>query len=110
MKWRWFLPIFITLLWFGVNVFPTQAERGDLPSQLLAYAGKSYKGVQDPQYTSYDLALREYIVKRVNERFGVTLDPKNYSGFDFLEIEALFKCKKLNEPFDIYLKMFPKGP
>jgi hypothetical protein len=31
-----------------------------------------------------------------------------FPGFDLLEIEALFKCKKLNEPYDMFLKMFPK--
>jgi len=110
MKRKWLLLIFASFLWFGVNAFSVQAERGGLPSHLLAYAGKSYKGVQDPEFISYDLALRECLVKRLNERFGVMLDPKKHSGFDLLEIEALFKCKKLNEPFDIYLKMFPKSP
>ncbi len=72
--------------------------------------GKSYTGTQDPSYLTYDLALREYMVNRINKRFGVALDPKTYSGFDFLEIESLFKCKKSDEPFDMFLKMFPKYP
>jgi hypothetical protein len=38
------------------------------------------------------------------------LDPKTYSGFDLFEISPFFKCKKSNEPFDIFLKMFPKHP
>ena len=33
------------------------------------------------------------------KEFGIALDPKKYSGFDLLEIEALFKCKKSNEPY-----------
>jgi hypothetical protein len=48
-------------------------------------------------------------VKRIDKEFGIALDPKKYSGFDLLEIEALFKCKKSNEPYDIFLKPFPKG-
>jgi len=76
----------------------------------LPYAGKSSKGVQDPEYISYDLALRNFLVKRIHKRFGIALDPKTYPGFDLLEIEALFKCKKPNEPFNIFLKMFPKRP
>ena len=86
------------------------AKEGSLESQLLDHAGKSYTGAQDPSYLNYDLALREYMVDRINKRFGITLDPKIYSGFDLLEIEALFKCKKPEEPFDLLLKMVPKHP
>jgi hypothetical protein len=50
------------------------------------------------------------MVDRISKQFGIALDPKNYSGFDLLEIESLFKCKKSGEPFDIFLKMFPKRP
>jgi hypothetical protein len=70
--------------------------------------GNSYTATQDPSYLTNDLAFREYMVKRINKRFGVALDPKTYSGFDLLEIESLFKCKKSDEPFDMFLKMFPK--
>jgi hypothetical protein len=50
------------------------------------------------------------MVDRINKQFGVALDAKAYSGFDLLEIESLFKCKKSGEPFDTFLKMFPKHP
>jgi hypothetical protein len=50
------------------------------------------------------------MVDRINKQFGVALDAKAYSGFDLLEIESLFKCKKSGEPFDMFLKMFPKHP
>jgi hypothetical protein len=86
------------------------AKESSLQSQLLDHAGKSYTGAQDPSYLNYDLALREYMVDRISKRFGITLDPKIYSGFDLLEIEALFKYKKPEEPFDIFLKIFPKRP
>jgi hypothetical protein len=76
--------------------------------QLLPYDGKAYTGVQDPEYISYDQALRDYMVKRIKQKFGVELDPKKYSGFDLLEIEAVLKCRKSDEPLDIFLKMFPK--
>jgi hypothetical protein len=85
------------------------AKNSSLKSPLLDYAGKSYTGAQDPSYFNYDLALREYMVYRINKHFGVTLDPKTYSGFDLLEIEALFKCKKKEEPFDLFLNMFQKN-
>jgi hypothetical protein len=79
-----------------------------MPSQITAYDGKSFKGFQDPEYISYDQALREYLVKRIQQDFGIALDPKKYSGFDLLEIEALFKCKKSAESYERFLKMFPK--
>jgi hypothetical protein len=79
-----------------------------MPAQIAAYHGKSYKGFQDPEYISYDQVLREVLVKHIDQKFGIALDPKKYSGFDLLEIEALFKCKKSNEPFDLFLKMYPR--
>jgi len=104
------LPILTIILWFCVIAPPGYAKGGSFQSQLFDYAGKSYTGAEDPSYLNYDLALREYMVDRIKKQFGVTLNPKNYSGFDLLEIEALFKCKKSEEPFDAFLKMFPKGP
>ena len=79
-----------------------------MPSRITAYDGKSFKGFEDPEYLSYDQALREYFVRRIDQKFGIALDPKKYSGFDLLEIEALFKCKKSNESYDIFLRLFPK--
>jgi hypothetical protein len=106
----WFLPIFAMVLGPWVITTSVYARDGSLKPQLLDYAGKSYTGTQDPSYLNYDLALREYLVDRISKRFGVALDPKKYSGFDLLEIEALFKCKKMDEPLDTLLKMFPKHP
>lgn len=110
MKLKWFLLFLITVFWFCVAVPPTHSRGVGLPSPISVHAGKSFKGVGEPEYLSYDLALRDYLVKRIKQRFSVELDPKNYSGFDLLEIDALFKCKKSNESFDIFLKMFPKHP
>ena len=106
----WFIPMFITALWCCVITPPVHSSDGSLKSRLLDHAGKSYTGTQDPSYLTYDLALREYMVDRINKRFGVALDPKTYSGFDLLEIESLFRFKKSDEPFDMFLKMFPKYP
>jgi len=105
----WFLSILIIVLWSCVIASSVYAG-SSLKSRLLNHVGKSYTGVQDPSYLDYDLALREYRVDRIHKRFGIALDSKIYSGFDLLEIEALFKCKKPEEPFDIFLKMFPKRP
>jgi hypothetical protein len=100
----------VTVLGSCVLFSSVYANENSLQSQLLDHAGKSYTGAQDPSYLNYDLALREYMVDRISKRFGIALDTKIYSGFDLLEIEALFKCKKPEEPFDLFLKMVPKHP
>ncbi len=88
--------------------YETSADEVFFDPQVLTQAGKTYGGVQDPEYISYDQALRDYMVKRIKQKFGVELDPKKYSGFDLLEIESFFDCKKSDEPFDLFLKMFPR--
>jgi hypothetical protein len=106
----WFVSMFITALWCFIITPPAHSSDGSLKSRVLAYAGKSFTSTQDPSYLLYDLALREYMVDRIHKRFGVVLDPKTYSGLDLLEIESCFKFKKSDEPFDMFLKMFPKYP
>jgi hypothetical protein len=96
------------MFWFILIVSPAFSKDASIPSQISGYDGKTFKGFQDTEYLSYDQALRKYLVKRIDQRFGVVLDPKKYSGFELLEIEALFKCKKSNESYDIFLRMFPK--
>jgi len=108
MKTRWDLFLLFAFLVFCLNVPAAYADKEPLQSQVLNYVGKTYGGVQDPEYISYDQALRDYMVKRIKQKFGVELDPKKYSGFDLLEIEAVLKCRKSDEPLDIFLKMFPK--
>ena len=107
MEWKRLVIVFFVLFFSAIHLSPVSAEE-PLRSQVLNYVGKTYGGVQDPEYVSYDQALREYMVKRIKQKFNVELDPKKYSGFDLLEIEAVLKCKKSDEPLDIYLKMFPK--
>lgn len=108
MKGRWGLFLLFALGVFCLNVPATYADKEPLQSQVLNYVGKTYGGVQDPEYISYDQALRDYMVKRIKQRFGVELDPKKYSGFDLLEIEAVLRCRKSDEPLDMFLEMFPK--
>ena len=107
MKSKWFLGALFIFLGFGFTASLTFPKEAGMPAQIAAYDGKSYKGFQDPEYISYDQVLREVLVKHIDQKFGIALDPKKYSGFDLLEIEALFKCKKSNEPFDLFLKMYP---
>ena len=108
MKLKWIFTLLFSSLLLGVIPSLTLAKGVATPPEVLAYDGKTFAGFQDPEYLSYDQALRDYLVKRINQEFGVSLDPKKYSAFDLLEIEALFKCKKSNEPFDMFLKVFPK--
>jgi hypothetical protein len=102
------LFLLFAFLVFSLNVPAAHADKEASQSQVLNYVGKTYGGVQDPEYMSYDQALRDYMVKRIKQKFGVELDPKKYSGFDLLEIESFFECKKSDESFDLFLKMFPK--
>lgn len=108
-KFVWFL-IIMAILWSCVITHPVHAEESSSPSHIPDHAGKSYSGTQDPSYLNYDSVLRKHMIDRIRKRFGVVLDPKIYSGFDLLEIEALFKCKKSEESFDLFLKMFPRYP
>ena len=102
----WVLPIvFVASLCPGI-LFSVHAEERSLRSQLLAHAGETYTGRQDPGFLAYDSALRNYMVEQIRKKFAVSLDPKNYSGFKLLEIEAVFKCKKSGESFDGLLKTF----
>jgi hypothetical protein len=108
MRSKWFLGALFIILGFGFNASLTLPNEAGMPAQIAAYDGKSYIGFQDPKYISYDQALREVLVKRIDQKFGIALDPKKYSSFDLLEIEALFKFKKSNEPFNLFLKMYPR--
>lgn len=106
----WFVLMFMTALWCYIITPPVHSSDGPMKSGPLDHAGKSFTGTQDPSYLPYDLVLREQMVDRINKQFGIALDPKTYSGFDLLEIESLFRCRKSDEPFDMFLKMFPKHP
>lgn len=110
MNTKWiFIIIFLLSLWVWIPPSRVFAKGIALPTKILSYGGKIFTGFQDPEYSSYDQALREYLIKRIDQRFGILLDSGRYSGFDLLEIESLFKLKKSDEPFDLFLKMFPKS-
>ena len=111
MALRNFRSIFSTLLiLLGVVIMApsSQGKDGQLSSEVLSHAGKSYPSVEDPAYLSYDEALRTCVAERIKKEFGVVLDLKTYSGFDLLEIEALLKFKKADERVEDFLKGFPK--
>ncbi len=102
------ISILLILLWVIFMAPSSQGKEGQLSSEVLSHAGESYRAVDDPAYISYDQALRTSVVERIKKEFGVVLDPKTYSGFDLLEIEALLKCKKAEEPVEDFLKGFPR--
>ena len=105
---KWILvPVVLCLM---MHAWQVQAAEKDLRSHVWAYNGKSYKGIQTTDYSAYDQVLRNYLVQRIGRRFGIHLDSKGYSGFDLLEIESLFKCKKSGESYDLFLRGFPKTP
>ena len=92
-----------------ILTFPAHAQNKDLRSQLLANEGKTFSGMKDPSYASYDLLLREYVGRRIQKKFGVKVDPKAFaSGFEILEVESLLKCKKPGEPVEAYLQKMRK--
>jgi len=102
------ISILVILLWFVFMAPSSQGRDGQLSSEVLSHAGKLYPSVEDPGFISYDEALRTCLAERIKKEFGVALDLKKYSGFDLLEIDSLFKCKKADEPFEDFLKGFPK--
>ncbi len=105
---RYFLAAAVLLL--AVGDYQAQAEEKTPLAKVLAYSGKSFPNVKSSEYVGYDMAMRAYLVERVQRRFGVNLDPRKYSAFDLLEIESLFQCKKPGESFDVFLIGFPKNP
>jgi len=107
MKSIWIILI-LALLCPIAMAGPAPSGPKEMPSRIYAYEGKLFTGLQDSDYKDYDLALRNHLTRRIHKRFGIELDPKTFSGFDLLEIEALIKFKKSNEPLHLFLKMFPR--
>ena len=98
--------VVLSFLFLSLSSDPVLAQ--NLRARLLENAGKTFTGVEDPAYQSYDQTLRDYVAKRISKRYGVSVDPKGYNGFDLLEIEAFLKCKKSNEAVGPYLQKFQK--
>lgn len=99
---------FIIIISFFLINFSYSLVEGYNLANTLSYAGKSFSSLINPDYISYEKAMREYISSRIERRFGIKLDPNKYSAFDLLEIESLFKCKKSSESLQNFLNMFPK--
>ena len=109
MKSIWIILILILVFPIVMAVCASSNPKEPV-SRFSAFEGKLFTGPQDPNYKEYDLVLRKRLAERIDKRFGVKLDPQTYSGFDLLEIEALLHVKKSEEPFDLFLRTFPKSP
>jgi hypothetical protein len=111
MKTTVILLIVVGMFGFFGSVDRAEAQRTDLRSRLLASEGKTFSGMNDPEFASYDLILREYVARRIQKRYGIRVDPKAYaSGFKILEFESLLKCMKPGETAEQYLQKTQKGP
>ncbi len=104
------ISILLVLSWLMFMAPSSQGKETQLSSEVLSHAGESYRAPDDPTYIAYDQALRTCVVDRIKKEYGVVLDPKTYSGFDLLEIEALLHCKKADERVEDFLKAFPRHP
>lgn len=89
------------------TVFSEQKERAP---KIDIFEGKFFTSIKDPEYKDYEMALRDRLMRRIRQKFGIDLSPETYSGFDLLEIESFLRIKKAHEPLDSFLKMFPKVP
>ena len=108
MKTIKLVPMVVVLLFVFFSLSPDSLLAQNLRARLLENAGKTFTGIEDPAYQSYDRTLRDYVAKRISKRYGVAVDPKSYNGFDLLDIEAFLKCKKSNEALGPYLQKFQK--
>lgn len=109
MKWIWF---FLTLMLASSMSIGVSASSGPkAPTATIdVYEGRLFTGPQDPDYKDYDSALKNRLIKRIQQKYRVEFPPESYSGYDLLEIESLIRVKKPHEPLDPILKMFPKFP
>jgi hypothetical protein len=108
MKTIKLLPMSVGLFFLFLSLSSDPVLAQNLRTKVLENAGRTFTGMEDPAYQSYDQALRDYVAKRINKRYGVAVDPKGYNGFDLLDIEAFLKCKKSNEALGPYLQKFQK--
>jgi hypothetical protein len=108
MKWIWsFLILMLAFSMATAGPGPSNSKTTGL--RIDAYEGKLFTGPDDRDYKEYDLVLKNRMIRRIQQKFGVELSHGSYSGYDLLEIESLIRLKKPQEPLDPFLKMFPKS-
>ncbi len=76
MKTKWILLILMVAIGLGLTFSTTGAKDSSLKT-VLAGAGKTYTGREDPEFIAYDKALRDYLAVRIQKKFGIAFDPKN---------------------------------
>jgi hypothetical protein len=98
------------MIYFSGLIFPswvhTQRAPGFHGPGIVAYSGRYFTDPSSPEYSSYDRKMSMYVAKRIKENYHVDLDHTSYSTFDLLEIEALLKCKRSDEPVESLLTRF----
>jgi hypothetical protein len=105
------VPLLVMVCTLLISTYPACAQKSDLRGQLLADEGRTFSGMKDPEFASYDLILREYVARRIKRHYGVTVDPRRFaSGFAILEFESLLRCMKPGEPVERYLQETQKRP
>jgi hypothetical protein len=102
--------VLFLLICFSAVMFPSWVYTQRAPAfhgpGIVAYAGRYFADPSSTEYSSYNRSMSMYVAKRIKENYDVDLDYKSYSAFDLLEIEALLKCKRSDEPVESLLKSF----
>ena len=102
------IVILLLIFSFGLIIAPLIHTEITPGREILNYAGRYFNNRSSPDYSSYDQEMSRYIAKKIKLEYNVNLDLTSYSAFDLLEIEALLKCKKMDESVEFLLKRFQK--
>jgi hypothetical protein len=71
------------------------------------YGGMLFAGPSDPQYRSYEQAIKPILLDQIEREYGVVLNGERLSPEELLEINALLRLKRSDEPVDYILNRFP---
>ena len=102
------IALFLLIFSSGLILAPLIHAKITPGREILDYAGRYFRDRSSPDYSSYDQEMSMYIAKKIKVEYNVDLDLTSYSAFDLLEIEALLKCKKMDESVEFLLKRFQK--
>ena len=71
------------------------------------YGGMLFAGPSDPDYRSYEQAIKPVLLDRIEREYGVVLNGDTLSPEELLEINALLRLKRSDEPVNYILNRFP---
>ena len=71
------------------------------------YGGKTFKSPSDPGYLSYEREIKPILLRKIRDHYGVELNGDILSSEELLEIEALLRVKRSDEPVERILTRFP---